>query len=160
VPHAVLVEKPRDPGGRIERCLPCRNPPRSVRRIDNRGKHEWYAAAFGRDGTEPVAAAVDDLSIEVAHRVKDLKCVLDWNRLALPSTQIRLEGVTEASVRVLIRPKRPDNIGRSSAIETKGEKMAVEQPGAAEDEAPGSFEICGTLPGSVIEAHRREPSAE
>jgi hypothetical protein len=86
---------------------------------------------------------LNDPSVEVANLVEYVQCVLQRDRLAVASTEVRLKRVTEATVAVLIRTQRGKHVGPVSVIEEVDKTVPVEQPSAAEDEGSCGCEIQG-----------------
>ena len=139
----MLVQESGYTRGGIKRGRIGRYPPGSVWAVGDGGENEWNAPALGSHRGQPIAAGLNDLIVEVANLVQYLQCMLQRNRLAVASTQVRLERVPEAAVAVLIRTQRGKHLSPVSMIEEEGKAVTVEQPSAAEDEASCGCEIHG-----------------
>jgi hypothetical protein len=79
--------------------------------------------------------------IEALDFVKDLKCVLNRDWLARRSPQIRLQGIPEPAVLVLVGPQSIDHELRRSAIETPREPTTIQEPSIAENESAAATHI-------------------
>ena len=112
------------------------------------GIRGWLiGAAVVRDRGQKRAGAVADRVRACTRADERLQAEGDVDGLARRAALVRLQRVTEPSVRVAVALERLDDAVRGSAVEEAGEEPPLEQPALELDERARGLEGChgGTL---------------
>jgi hypothetical protein len=117
--------------------------------LQGRGQHERHPALGRGHRGQPVAGRRHHRAVHGADLVQHPERHLDRLGLAPRPAQVRLKGVPEPAVGVLVGGQRGQHRPAVAAQEQVGEAVAVDQPAGAPDEPGRALEQVGHSRSSV-----------